>query len=828
MTNRAPRDPGPTVPAGWALMGKEPDSDSDYAVLRSSGGFFSRAGFDEILRRFTPGTPSSGSIREALPDALPWVTVSYAPRGGSSVLGIAERTWSDQRDGARRLIATTSYLCVPFPDLAGTPVSYATLHSTLSKANIAKRNDGDEPLRIALTPLDPDELAEHIERFGFQLVATTAALLLAHRVSVCGGPTGSPNERTMLRLRFLDAVAALLPYGQRSKLVASTWADGGSTHRIRLAFTNRPRPGHAAVHWPSPGRPLSPAPPLDGRCADYFDLLTTMKKSGRTVSEIVEHLASAVEPHRTNDPEHAIRRLGRLDSRVHIAQAIHDGTARAEEVRELLRAGKISQSDLNLRLEAVRLLLQAADTEDVETVRAVWPQWMAVDPDVEELDGWLADTVRALGREHLWAGPADLATLNRLLDLADDRGFAGQVLAALLDAGAARNELHRPRRRQKTRRAEPLTDIPGPFQASEQQRYTTAASLVVERFLSGRLLTGSATASTDEQLLATITRNVFTRLPLELIRQLTESSEETTDKPVRVLLGWLETSSPLRGVLRPFRDALDGTPGPKTIPMADEHDKQGHTYVLTLLQLACWAGPEPTRGLLPYMLPWLLRTAPRLLWRKDRPAWIRALDRATGDPLEADEHGAVHDTAHDAAHKAAHRAAADLLLLMFNVQPHRPPYLRVAGSTASAEAYVSSFSEKFAELHRRETLGGRRNRQLPEQVVLRLVTYIEHTGWPRSPHSVEPLLGLLLDVVEICDDVDGGPAAVTLNSGQIAAAQAVRELLDSQPDLTTLTSAAAWLTWIQRNCPDLLRDSGLDRTARRRPRLGFRTGRDRR
>ncbi|WP_050803627.1 MULTISPECIES: hypothetical protein [Protofrankia] len=788
-------------------MGKEPDSDSDYAVLRSSGGFFSRAGFDEILRRFTPGTPSSGSIREALPDALPWVTVSYAPRGGSSVLGIAERTWSDQRDGARRLIATTRYLCVPFPDLAGTPVSYATLYSTLSKANIARHNDGDEPLRIALTPLDPDELAEHIERFGFELVATTAALLLAHRVSVCGGPTGSPDERTMLRLRFLDAVAALLPYGQRSKLVASTWADGGSTHRIRLAFTNHPRPGHTAVYWPPPGRPPSPDPPLDGRCATYFDLLVAMKESGRTVSEIVEHLASVVEPHRTNDPEHAIHHLGKLDSRVHIAQAIHNGTARAEEVRELLREGRIDDFNLSLRLRAVLLLLREAGAEDLETVGEVWPRWTAADPTVEERNPWLAGSTGRIVQEHLWVGPADLETLERFLGLAGDLGFAERVLVDLLDFQTARTAAHRPGLRQKTRRAEPLADL----RAHDRQRCATAASLVLEQFRDRRLLAGPATAATDERALTMIAQ-APSWLALELIRQMTEPLRMTTAEQIRALLEWLTTSEQLRRVLWPFLDVLDGMPSHEAIDEVDRHENQGHAYLFALLRLARQAGDGPAAKLLPYVLSWLLRTALRLR-QKEYPLWVDALRGATPDPAQAD----------------AHEATLDLLLLVFGEQPRRPLYLRTESPSISARDYVNCFSESFAELYRDSPTGNsRRTREQAEWTIRRVAVHIHQTGWPQSPQAVGLLLRLLYNIARKSATIGDEAVTATINSGQVTAAEAVQALLDHRPDLTTLSPAQTWLTQIRREHPEMIRDNGPSRAARWFSGRGSRTGRERR
>ncbi len=773
VTGRTTHDPNTTVSAGWALMGKEPNSNDEYAVLRSSGGFFPRAGFDEILRRFTPGTPPPRSIEEWVPDALPWVTVSYAPRNGGTVLGIAVRTWSDQVDGARRPIATTSYLCVPFADLTATPASYAALYSAVRDAGIAERPDSSAPVPVALAPLDAGDVATSIEQFGqsgFTLVAATAALLLAHPVSVLGGPTGDPDEQMARRLRFLDAVAALLPYGQRSKLVASTWADGGSAHRIRLAFTNRPRPGHTTVRWPLPDKPPFP----DIRCAHYFDLLVILLEHGRTIREIVEYLASAVEPHRIDDPGYALHCLAELDPRFSASQSIRNGTARIDELRRLLLTKRIDELDPTIQRKALWLLLEAADAEDLELVKRTWQRWAAENPVSGELHRWLVTAVGVAGRNLLWVHASDSTALKRLLGLADDLGFADQLLATLLDASTARQEAHGTRW---------LIDQ----MVSEQQRCATAATLVLEQFSHRRLLAGQATVTTDEQVLAVITHNAPAQLALELIRQMTEPHSNTTAEQVRARLEWLETSDPLRERLRLFRDVLDGAPSLETISTAEAHEKQRRAYVLALLRLARQAGHRPAAKLLPYALVWLLRTAPRLRWA-DHPVWIDELRQATPDPARTDELEAI----------------LDLLLLAFNAQPRRALYLRVKGSSGSGDRYVNSFSTSFEELCGNDTANrNRRSEKLPGQVVMRLVEHIEDTGWPQSPQAVDRILLLLHGIATTATATEGRPAA-----------RAVSTFLDTRPDLAKLASAAAWETLIERRYPELTKPGRLSRTGR--------------
>ncbi|MCM3887426.1 hypothetical protein ND747_27930, partial [Frankia sp. R82] len=323
---------GRRVEAGWALYGKIAGSADDYRVLRASGAYFSRADYDAILRRFVPGTPPAPS-RESEPAALPWATISYAPlrpgsappAGSATVQGLAVCDWTRLRDAAGRPVSATAYLCAPFASLAAVPVSYQSLFRTLRDdpavgavlggQAVGTGAGGTIPLDLTLgfdadaiaAPLDADDEA-------FRLAAGIAALLLRQPVALVGAPASDPTVRISERLRFLDAVAALLPYGQRSRLVASTWADAGSTHRIRLAYTDRARPGDAEVVLPGPHR-AARLPPLPRGAAEYRALLLDLRgRHGLTAAQIVRHLAAGpYRPgHHLDDPDHALLTLADL------------------------------------------------------------------------------------------------------------------------------------------------------------------------------------------------------------------------------------------------------------------------------------------------------------------------------------------------------------------------------------------------------------------------------------------------------------------------------------------------------------------------------------
>lgn len=345
----APAPADHVLVAGWALMGKERGGYTDYVVLRSNEAYFSRSAYQSILHRYSPGTPPPAQ-RPNLPGALPWVTVSYAPRGrdgGDTVLGIAERTWSDEVDASGRRVARTLLLCVPFSALAVAPVSYLGLHAALAGPEIQHATTADgrsgggaaggggegkgrDGLPVAVPRLDPAGIGGYLARGGerlFLLAAETAALVLAGRVAILGAPApGLDEQPAQARLRFLDAVAALLPYGHRARLTASTWAVSGAAHRIRLAFTDRPRPGDLVMRWRDPHE--HPAELL-GPPADYYNLLLRLRdQMGSSPADLVAHLARyPTGRRRVGPPEHAYFCLFRLTGSG-VADAMGDLIAR--------------------------------------------------------------------------------------------------------------------------------------------------------------------------------------------------------------------------------------------------------------------------------------------------------------------------------------------------------------------------------------------------------------------------------------------------------------------------------------------------------------------
>jgi len=314
--------PGPAssagpVLAGWAVMDKEPGDLNDYSVRRAGGSYFSVKAYGVIFRRFSPGTPPPRRP-EPSQDALPWVTVCYAPlgksaRGGAVAFGVAIRTWTDDVDGAGRRIARTTFLCIPFDAARDRPVSYRQLHDMATSPAVVAQMDGmGRPgIPLDLQPLAPTVLVDPIAAEDrFRLAALAAAAALAGPVAILGAPVVAADRQAEARLKILDAIAALLPYGQRSRLVAGTWADSGTSHRLHVTFTDRPRPGQPAVDWSGQGRP----PTLPPAARAYYDLLIRQREhNGFLPVDIAAHLSDpAYTPAHAIDVDHALRALGAL------------------------------------------------------------------------------------------------------------------------------------------------------------------------------------------------------------------------------------------------------------------------------------------------------------------------------------------------------------------------------------------------------------------------------------------------------------------------------------------------------------------------------------
>jgi hypothetical protein len=235
-----------TVDVEWALHGKV--WRTGFRVLACSSGDLSTHNFTELIGRFSIGTP----------DDLPQVSVSYltygtAPSRGH-YLGMAIHDWAanvrtdgeglPERDDDGRPVVVTTYFCVPYQPLADAAVSYQDLHDQLSNIRLATASG--PPLQVAFPA------RTELPAISSLAMQTASRLLAGRRVCVLDARSTTVAER----LEFIDAVAALLPYGFRTRLAAATWVrPTHRDHRFRLWFSDAKRdadPPDDVVYWRRP------------------------------------------------------------------------------------------------------------------------------------------------------------------------------------------------------------------------------------------------------------------------------------------------------------------------------------------------------------------------------------------------------------------------------------------------------------------------------------------------------------------------------------------------------------------------------------------------
>jgi len=222
------------VRAQWALHGKVLD-DEGYQVIACSNADLSRANFADAVGRFTLGQLAS----------LPQVSVSYlqpaarGPGGGYLALAIHWFAANGQRyadgvgqvDNQGRVTTFTSYFCAPYASLAPAGSTYLDMYRAFGAVTLPAE-DGP-PKDVSVAPA-----AQPVP--GIDALAMRVAPLLLTGAPVC--VLGADETHLEERLRFIDTVMGLLPYGFRARMAAATWTrPTHRDHRFRLFFSSEPR-----------------------------------------------------------------------------------------------------------------------------------------------------------------------------------------------------------------------------------------------------------------------------------------------------------------------------------------------------------------------------------------------------------------------------------------------------------------------------------------------------------------------------------------------------------------------------------------------------------
>ncbi|WP_261565489.1 hypothetical protein [Frankia gtarii] len=601
------------LPAGWAVMSKEPGSDDDYAVLRC-GGYFTRPQYEQILRRFNPGTPPARSRSAPSGESLPWVTVCYAPRGADTVLGVAIRSWTEHVDGAHRPIAATRFVCVPFSALRENPVSYADLYAAALRLDLDGLPDGTDTVELTVGRLRAAAVEATLAELDVDLstAAATAATLLVRPVAVLGAPVGEPADQALTRLRYLDAVVSLLPYGQRARLVASTWFDQGGARHIRLGFGARERADHAGAPWRQGERILRP---LRGDARIYHQLLVGLVE-GQTwpLTRIVDFLAAETEPRPADDAAYAVGCLARADPVTHLRGRFAAGTATATDALELLATGRVDALPVAEVERAAHLLVVDAGADGLDALAISWPRWAERGLVGTDERARLMGAVTRAAWSALWGpnrGPSrnpnpNPAAASRLADLAAALDFWSTLTAHVVS----------PR-------------LDGQRWAGTGLGVPAAPA----RFLAEQIRLGRLSARRGQRV-AEHVRHALAAAPAIVLLDLVALLLEVDPDLSADWLPWLASADPARELVA-FTDAWAGQTSASAVGRVARH---GERHVLTLLRLAR-NGPSELPFPISPVLDRLLRTLAALPdehrrgwaaelaeWRSDDPTIAARLD----------------------------------------------------------------------------------------------------------------------------------------------------------------------------------------------------------
>jgi hypothetical protein len=404
------------VNVGWALWGKHPGSNDDYSILASSAEPLSQPEFASVLAHFAPGTPPT---EENLPSSLPWVIISRVGIEGRSYVGMAIQRSSKDVDGAGRPITMTSYFCMPFADLADPPVCYADLYRKLAAIQLPYGGDG--LIQLSIPRLDPAAMAASISKENWEpSVTAAAAMLLDGPVSI----VDSEGSEVAERLGYLDAVAALLPFGYRADFTAATWSDTGARHQIRLAFAAKARDDAGAVAWRSGSARPGAAGPGDA----YFRLLRQIR-GRRTGDDQMAALIGALarDPAKADfgHPEVAIEALRQFDLPFTVLAAVLDGSARPADIRELFAQAKVTELDSSGRQALFSALIGLGDPQDFPVIRKWWETAVGGTPAV------VLPALVWTCRRMLWTPVPSLA-VKEYLSLAASHGMLDALLADVI------------------------------------------------------------------------------------------------------------------------------------------------------------------------------------------------------------------------------------------------------------------------------------------------------------------------------------------------------------------------------------------------------------
>src|SRR6185437_6933912 len=356
------------IPAQWAVISKRPGAASDYGVLAASQGTLD---FSNVAWEYVAGVPSADYAAD-----LPWVTLGTHLVDGGTLLSISvQYSWTgEELDHTGRPIWPRAFFACSYSEVAKRHASYQTVCQALPDWL-----PGEDPRPIPL-PVQPqlldgkDGLYAMVEEFGFEQLAVIAAALFDGPVAVAG----TAGMKLDQRLRLLDAIVALLPYGARAELSASSAVSRKITPRMRLVLTDAPADGQQVIV-------LGETPPPHSPAAREYHRTLLQKKENSGQDAVVSHLWNLEEPCSLSQPGQAVQLLRFLDRLPDLFKRIVSAAAGnrldlplvleffAESPADVRRMWQqLGTADLDICYKLLVPLLNARGRDAEDTLRRHW------------------------------------------------------------------------------------------------------------------------------------------------------------------------------------------------------------------------------------------------------------------------------------------------------------------------------------------------------------------------------------------------------------------------------------------------------------------------
>ncbi|MFI0963708.1 hypothetical protein ACH4S8_20180 [Streptomyces sp. NPDC021080] len=256
-------NPSLTLRARWALLSKPQADSSDYRVLVCSDGPEAVSWFERVVRDTLFGTPPPWSTAGRPGETLPWISFGACDAGTAAGDGRwvtvsvtdwnspAQATW----DSSGRRSATTRCFLVPYAEVARHHVGLVSLWNAVRPVQLPSETRGETaPVLIEAQTDHLERTARTVDRLGFRWVAATAAAALESPLALT-----APGDRfALVRIGTIDAIAALLPFGYRATLTASTWAPDATATDPWICYTRGSSTRRLPVHEGDVPTPASP------------------------------------------------------------------------------------------------------------------------------------------------------------------------------------------------------------------------------------------------------------------------------------------------------------------------------------------------------------------------------------------------------------------------------------------------------------------------------------------------------------------------------------------------------------------------------------------